>query len=362
MIVQFCFFWQSDCLERAKYKSAQRRTAVRLYKRDMKLEKERMYMLALNAKIKQFFLKNRPVIIILLLFLGLLVAYLWNYIVIIIESGEGGVMYRLFSGGTVVNRVYGEGIHIICPWNRLHIYNSRVQEVSHEMNVLTKNGLKIDLEVSIRFYPEYNLLGVLHKNVGPEYVHTVIIPEIESVLRINIGKIDAEEIYTTKTSLIENALNKAIEQVAQQFIHIDDVIIKKMLLPEDIEKAIQYKIEQKHLADAHDYIIEKEKKEAERKQIEAEALAKYNQTLSTSINKNIILWKGIDAAKELSLSENSKVVVVGGGNHGLPFYGSILLDPSEQEPATDISTSSDKEPATNISTAKPLTLNGSDNE
>ncbi|ETR72390.1 MAG: Band 7 protein, partial [Candidatus Magnetoglobus multicellularis str. Araruama] len=276
--------------------------------------------------------------------------YLWNYIVIVIDSGEGGVLYRLFFGGTVVNRVYGEGIHIICPWDRLHIYNARVQEVSHDMNVLTKNGLKITLEVSIRYYPEYNLLGVLHKNVGPDYVHTVIIPEIESVLRINIGKIDAEEIYTTKTSLIEKALNKAIEQVAQQFIHIDDVIIKKMLLPSDIEKAIQYKIEQKHLADAHDYIIEKEKKESERKQIEADSLARYNQTLSTSINKNIILWKGIDAAKELSLSDNTKVVIVGGGDHGIPFYGSVILD------------SSDGESETKISNAQPLTLNGGDND
>jgi len=288
-------------------------------------------------RIKNFVRKKRPAIILILLFFGLFIAYLWNYIVIIIHSGEGGVMYRLFFGGTVVNRVYGEGIHIIFPWDTLHIYNARVQEVSHEMNVLTKNGLKINLEVSIRYYPEYNLLGILHKNVGPDYVHTVIIPEIESVLRIIIGKIDAEEVYTTKTSLIEESLNKAIEQVAQRFIHIDDVIIKKMILPPEIEEAIQYKIEQKHLADAHDYIIEREKKEATRRVIEAEGMAKYNRTLSASINKNMILWKGIDAAKELSLSDNSKVIVVGGGSHGLPFYGSILLDAPENRQLTTIS-------------------------
>jgi regulator of protease activity HflC (stomatin/prohibitin superfamily) len=285
-----------------------------------------MDMSTFNKAIKQFVQKKRPAIILFLLLFGLFIAYLWNYIVIIIHSGEGGVMYRLFFGGTVVNRVYEEGIHIIFPWDRLYKYNTRVQEVSHNMNVLTKNGLKIELQVSIRYYPEYNLLGVLHKNVGPDYVHTVIIPEIESVLRIIIGKIDAEEVYTTKTSLIEEALNKAIEQVAQRFIHIDDVIIKKMLMPPDVEQSIQYKIEKKHLAAAHDYVILKEKKEAQRRQIEAESLAKYNQTLSASINKNIILWKGIDAAKELSQSENSKVIVVGGGSHGLPFYGSILLD------------------------------------
>lgn len=294
-------------------------------------------MFKLNKSIKQFIQKKRPAIILSLLLFGLFIAYLWNYIVITIHSGEGGVMYRLFFGGTVINQVYGEGVHIIFPWDKLYKYNTRVQEISHEMNVLTKNGLKVDLQVSIRYYPEYNLLGVLHKNVGPNYVHTVIIPEIESVLRIIIGKIDAEEVYTTKTSLIEEALNTAIEQVAQQFVHIDDVIIKKMHMPPDVEKAIQYKIEKKHMAGAHDYIILREKKEAKRRQIEAESLAKYNQTLSASINKNIILWKGIDAAKELSQSENSKVIVVGGGSHGLPFFGSILLDSPENDSSTAMS-------------------------
>jgi len=315
-------------------------------------------MANLNLNIKHYVYKKRPIVILTLLLFALFIAYLWNFIVIIIHSGEGGVMYRLFFGGTVINKVYGEGIHIIFPWDRLHIYNCRVQEVAHEMHVLTKNGLKIDLQISIRFYPEYNLLGVLHKNVGPNYVSTVIIPEIESVLRIIIGKIDAEEVYTTKTSLIEEALNDAIEQVAQRFIHIDDVIIKKMILPKDVEKAIQYKIEKKHLANAHDYIIEREKKEATRRHIEAESLADYNKILSESIDKNTILWKGIDASIELSKSNNSKVVIVGGGNHGLPIFGSLLLDAQDNKIMNSISAMSEM-PLTSI---KSIEMNSDINQ
>ncbi|KPA15493.1 SPFH domain, Band 7 family protein [Candidatus Magnetomorum sp. HK-1] len=277
----------------------------------------------------RFIVEKRPLIILGFLLFSVLIAYLWSSIVIIVRSGEGGVIYRLFLGGTVVNRVYGEGLHVIFPWDTMFVYNCRVQEVKHDMHVLSKNGLRLDLEISIRFYPEYNMLGVLHKKLGPDYVETVVIPEIESVLRIIIGKIEAEEVYSTKTSLIEKALNESIEQVAQRFINIDDVIIKRLLLPPHVEKAIFYKLQKKHLAGAHDFIIKREVKEAKRRVIEAHGLAKYNKILGASINKNIIMWKGIDASLKLSESNNSKVVMVGNGNNGLPIFGGLFLDQQE---------------------------------
>lgn len=283
-------------------------------------------MVKIYQKIKAVVRDNTSVFIIVVLIHLFLFAYLFNNIVYVIRSGEAGVKYLLFFGGTKVDEVLPEGIHFIWPWDRIYIYNVRVHETFHEFDVLTKNGLKIHLLISVRYQPEYYLLGVLHKNVGKDYLSKVVLPEIESVLRIIIGQIEAEEVYTTKTSLIQESLNDAIEQVSQRFVRVDDVIIKRIILPDTVQKTIQYKIEQKHLVEAHQFKIEREKKEAERKEIEAGGFKKYNDILSSSLSEEILHWKGIEATLALSKSENSKVVIVGGGKRGLPIFGNISFD------------------------------------
>lgn len=281
-------------------------------------------------KIKRKFKSSLPYFAVIVVIMLCIIAFFFNYIVITIHAGEGGVLYKRFSEGTIIDKVYPEGIHFIFPWDIMFIYNVRVQQIAHEFDVLTKNGLKVHLVISIRYYPEYDLLGVLHKKVGPQYVDTVVIPEIENVLRILIGRLDAQEVYTTERSIIEKSLNEAVEQVAQRFIIVDDVLIKKMKLPLKVEASIQSKIEQKHIADAHDFKIKREKKEAERKRIEAEGLSVYNNIVNQSLSGNILQWMAIQATLELSKSENTKVVVVGSGKRGLPVFGSLLLDAPEE--------------------------------
>ena len=280
-------------------------------------------------KIKMKIRDKLPFFIMFSLIILFLCAYLYNNIVFTIHSGEGGVLYRRFLGGTVIDKVYPEGIHFILPWDVMYIYNVRVQQIAHKFDVLTKNGLKVHLSISIRYFPEYDLLGVLHKKVGPQYVDTVVIPEIEAVLRMLIGRLDAQEVYTTERSIIEKSLNEAVEQVAQRFVIVDDVLIKKMQLPLRVEEAVQNKIEQKHLAEAHIFKIERQKREAERKRIEGEGMRDYNKTVNESLSYQILQWMAIQATLELAKSENSKVVVVGTGRRGLPVFGSLILDAPE---------------------------------
>ncbi len=269
---------------------------------------------------------NISVLIVLVLIQLLLIAYLFNNIVCTVESGEAGVLYKRFGGGTITDKVFPEGIYFIYPWDRLYVYNVRVQQKGHKFHVLTKTGLKVQLSISVRYYPEYNLLGILHQKVGPSYVDEIVIPEIESVLRLIVGQLDAEEIYTTKTGLIDAAINEAIEQISRRFVKVDDVIIKEVELPESVADSIRYKIEQKHMAEAHLFKIEKEKREAERKRIEAGGLKDYNHIVNTSLSENILQWMGIQATLQLANSDNSKVIVVGAGKRGLPVIGSILLN------------------------------------
>jgi regulator of protease activity HflC (stomatin/prohibitin superfamily) len=276
----------------------------------------------LNKRVR----RNQPFLIIFFLIILFICVYFINNIFVIIYPGEAGVKYLLFFGGTVVDKVYPEGFHLMWPWDKMYKYNVRVQQIAHEFDVLSKNGLKVHLYISVRYYPEYDLLGVLHQKVGPDYAETVIIPEIEQVLRLIIGQMDAEEIYTTGRSIIEKSLNEATEQVAQRFIIVDNVIIKKIVLPEQVEKAIQNKMEEKQIAEAHIYKIEKQQREAERKRIEAEMMKEYNDIVNTSLTPEILEWMAIQATLELSKSENSKVVVVGSGKRGLPIFGNIVLD------------------------------------
>lgn len=257
------------------------------------------------------------------------IVYLWQRIFITILPGQAGVLWSRFFGGTQVDYIYPEGMQYIYPWDRMYVYNVRVQQTPHEFDVLTKNGLKIHLFISIRYYPEYHRLGVLHQTVGPDYVEKVVVPEVEAVLRVLIGQLDAQQVYTTKQAIIEKALNTAVEQVAQRYVNIDDVIIKQIVMPPMVERAIQEKIQQKHLADAHLFKIEREKREAERKRIEARAFQRYNQILAASLTQEILRWRDIQATLELSKSTNTKVVVIGSAKDHFQLFGDISLVPPE---------------------------------
>ncbi|ETR70296.1 MAG: membrane protease subunit stomatin/prohibitin-like protein [Candidatus Magnetoglobus multicellularis str. Araruama] len=255
----------------------------------------------------------------------LFLALLSSKIFFSINPGEAGVRWKRFSG-TQIDRIFGEGFHIISPLDKMFIYNVRIQELPVELDVLTRTGLKVNIFISIRYAPDYKLLGVLHQQVGPDYAKIVIIPEIESVIREIIGTMDAEQIYTTGRKVIVEAINKAIEQIAQRYIIVDDVLIRKIELPKTVAEAIQFKIKQKHLVEAHEFIVEKEKKEAKRKEIEAIGIKKHNELVNQSLsNDNILKWHGIQALHAFAKSENAKVFVVGYGKDGVP----IILNPEK---------------------------------
>ena len=243
-----------------------------------------------------------------------------------ILPGEAGVLWSRFKG-TEIDYVYPEGFHLIYPWDKMYIYNVRIQETHPDMDVLTNTGLKVHLLLSIRYAPKYKLLGVLHQKVGPRYPQKVIIPEIEAVLREIIGTMGAEEIYTTGRAVIIKAINQAIEQVAQRYIDVDSVLIKRIDLPQSVAKAIRYKIEQKHLIQAHEFIVQKEKKEAQRKRIEGEGIRDQLKIIASSLPQGQILkWKGVQATEEIAKSKNAKVVIIGNGEAGLP----IILNMDKQ--------------------------------
>lgn len=269
--------------------------------------------------LKRYIRENRVSLVVTGLICAFLVFFLYSRIFITIKAGEGGVLYRLLMGGTVRDKVYGEGLHVIWPWDSLSIYNVRVQEERRELEVLDNTGLRFTLSISIRFRPEYDVLGVLHQRVGPDYAEKIVIPEVEAVLRTTAGNFDAAELYTTQHNLLSRIVNEALAEIGESFLIIDDVIIRSINLPSSIQEAIEQKREEEQLAEAYIYRIDKEKSEAERRVIEARGFREANDIVSRSLNPQILKWKGIEATLALSTSTNSKVVVVGTGSEGLPI-------------------------------------------
>ncbi|WP_417655952.1 prohibitin family protein [Pseudidiomarina aestuarii] len=285
-----------------------------------------------SAKIDEYL----PNIIITCFILLFLLVLLWNRIFITIQAGEGGVLYKRFAGGTVVDEIYGEGLHLIYPWDIMAIYNLRVQNELHSLDVLTKEGLKLTIKMAIRFHPDRDMVGVLHKFVGQDYFEIVVLPEIEATVRSYAVDDDLTNIYATLAtkSTFQEAVNEAIGRVARKFVTVDEVMITDIELPEQVDQAIQEKLSQQQLVFAYDFRIDREEKEAERKRVEAEGISRYNTIVNSSLSSDVLLWKGIEATKDIAKSDNSKVILIGPDRNSLPIIlnaeNESFRKPSEQ--------------------------------
>ncbi|SFU72234.1 Regulator of protease activity HflC, stomatin/prohibitin superfamily [Pustulibacterium marinum] len=237
-----------------------------------------------------------------------------------IGSGEAGVLYRTFAGGVVTDEPpLGEGFHLVAPWNKIFVYEVRQQELSEKMQVLSSNGLEIKLDATIWFQPEYAELGDLHQQKGENYVERVIRPALRSAARSIVGRYTPEQLYSTKRDAIQNEIFEDTKEILDdQYVQLNQVLVRDVTLPPTIKDAIERKLKQEQESLEYEFRLAKAQKEAERQRIEAEGKAKANNILNASLSDKILKEKGIQATIELSKSPNSKVVVIGSGDDGLP--------------------------------------------
>ena len=122
-----------------------------------------------------------------------------------------------------------------------------------------------------------------------------------------------------KVLFYKKIINESTEQLAQKFIILDDLIVRKIDFPQSVQKAIENKITEFHKFKAYEYKLAREHQELERKRVEAEGIKIYKDTISKNITDNYLKWAGIEATKELAKSNNAKVIVIGAGEGGLPI-------------------------------------------
>jgi regulator of protease activity HflC (stomatin/prohibitin superfamily) len=256
-----------------------------------------------------------------IVFIAIIVLIFISKSTVTIDAGEAGVLWKRFGGGVVTDEPpLGEGFHLVAPWNTVIVYETRQQELTEKMKVLSSNGLDIQLEATAWYQPISEELGLLHQTKGTNYLDRVLKPAMRSATRSVVGRYTPEQIYSSKRDAIQEEIFDETKKIVEdQYIQLNDVLVRDVTLPTAIKDAIERKLGQEQESLEYEFRLEKAKKEAQKQRIEAQGKADANRILSASLTDKILKDKGIEATLKLSQSSNAKVVVVGSGGDGLPL-------------------------------------------
>jgi regulator of protease activity HflC (stomatin/prohibitin superfamily) len=264
--------------------------------------------------------KKKTVVLVVAVVALILLLIFGNRTFIILKETERAILFRPFSDGLSKDRVFEPGFHTVAPWNRVIRYDVVEQQREERMDVLDKNGLSINMDITVRFLPVENKVGYLHEQFRGYYVNNLVIPEVRSSVRRITGRYSAEEIYSTKRNEVEAAI---IEETAA-VLNDNNIIMRALLirsinLPTEIKNAIESKLRQEQEALAYQFKLQSAKSEAEKLRIDAEGEARANKIINSSLTPELLKMRGIEATLKLGESPNSKVVVIGSGKDGLPL-------------------------------------------
>lgn len=266
----------------------------------------------------KFNLKTPYIVVAVVIFFVLLL--FGGKMFLILDAGERGVLFKPYTTGLDKDHVFGEGFHVIAPWNTMYVYGVREQQREEAMDVLDKNGLSVSMDVTVRFNPIYGEIGFLYEQFGVNYINVLVTPEVRSSVRQVAGRYTAEEIYSTKRAEVEQAIITETRAVlSKNYIAMKALLIRSINLPTQIKNAIESKLQQEQEALAYRFRLDKERSEAERRRIEADGIAAYNRIINASLTDRILKQRGIEATSKLAESTNAKVVVIGSGKDGLPL-------------------------------------------
>ena len=265
---------------------------------------------------------------------------LWPLIVYTVPPGHVGVHWKRFAGGaqTAPEDVRQSGVQLIFPWDRLYMYDARVQRIERAVEGITIDGLDVTVNVVSRFLIVPDHAGILHQTVGENYVNVLLEPALRAIVLSFISENKAENLYSEDRAMVEARilaeLRGALEDVenAQSFdglyLTVEDVRLEQITLPEFVRDAIRRKEQLRQVAESYEFRLRIESQERERKRIEAEGIRTFQEIVSPGITQSFLRWRGIEATLKLSQSNNAKVVVIG-GEDGLPLI--LNTDPA---PAT----------------------------
>lgn len=255
--------------------------------------------------------------------------FFWDRIFITIHSGERGILFSRFKGGTDMNTIYTEGVHVLLPWNIMYIYDLRIQDEPQEVKALTSDGLLIDVQISLKYQLVTEELPTIHQTIGPEYKRKIIYPLITSAVRQAISNYRPDELYSTASLELQDFIMvNAVEEMGRIPIRIHSFVVRNIVLPHPVMVAIQSKLVAEQDFLRYKFILLEEQEEAKRRGIEAQGIRTYQEIINSNMTENYLRYEGIKATEKLAASPNAKLVIVG-GKDGMP----LILNPQEMAPA-----------------------------
>ena len=267
--------------------------------------------------------------------IGILVAVLGLGVSCIKQIGAGEVGVQSLYG-KVENTTLNSGLNFINPLVEVTVFDIKTQNYTmsavHDegdktgddaIRVLTADGLEviIDLTVLYRVLPSEapNIL----KQIGSDYKNTIVRPITRTKIRDNAVYYDAVSLYSKKRDEFQTKIFKDIgDNFAKRGLVLEQLLLRNISLPASVKATIESKINAEQDAQKMEFVLQKEKQEAERKRVEAQGIADYQKILSTGLSDKQLQYESIKAQKEIALSPNTKVIVLGGkGNNPIILDG-----------------------------------------
>jgi prohibitin 1 len=234
-----------------------------------------------------------------------------------VRTGHVGVV-SVF--GRVTGQALGEGIHILNPLANVTELSIKTQEIKEKAAVPSKEGLIMGLEASILYHLDPAQAATVYQQVGPTFAEVLLIPTFRSAIRAITAGNTAASLYSDgREGIAQQILEDVRRQVTPRGIIVENVLLRDLQLPESLKHAIEAKQQAQQEAQRMEFVLQREKQEAERKRVEAAGIKDFQDIVSQGISEKLLEWKGIEATMELVKSPNSKVIIVGNTKNGLPL-------------------------------------------
>ena len=235
----------------------------------------------------------------------------------IIPAGHTGVIDFL---GNVSDETLKPGVSLVNPMAKIEKMSIKTQELKELMSVPSKEGLSVNLEISLLFKLNSDMANEIYKTVGPEYAEIILVPQFRSVVRGVTARYEAKALYTaSREKLAGEILDELGKLVGPRGITVEQAPLRQIQLPARLTQSIEEKLQAEQDAQRMAFILQKEEQEADRKRIEARGIADFQDIVSVNISNMLLKWKGIEATEKLASSPNTKVIIIGSGKDGLPL-------------------------------------------
>lgn len=246
------------------------------------------------------------------------IIYLLSITFFNVGPGEVGVIYQRFGKGTITDSFLKEGAHLIAPWNKIYLYSTRIQNHREDYKeILTKNGLTVTVHIAYRYRIKASEVGKLHKDLGPDYLESVVLATISSVVREVIGRYTPDHLYSTNRTKLQEEINEQFKKIMKKegyyrYFESESILMRGIDLPDRIDKAIQEKLEREQRLQQYSYEQKIAEEEAKRKKTEAEGIAIANKIINRSLTPMLLENQRIKSMEELAKSNNTKIINISG--------------------------------------------------